>query len=270
VIFLLSILSFFLFLRLTPPALEADALSERAPGVVRVVTWNVGRGGGRYGRPLAEDDVAAVAEVLQEIDADLVFLQEIAAPDQLDRLASALGSSFSARLARGESDRLVGVLARRGTITPFQPARPDGRSLGVILRLPGSPAVAAATLHADAFSSRRRNLGIGEVATSLLARKDAAVYLLAGDLNLDLDLDKRRDLFTDDEHLDVETYNFLATRLVDVTRGTGSTAEPDRRLDYIFCSDKGVEILRRGPLRGRRPGDLDHDPVLADLRLRQD
>ena len=137
----------------------------------------------------------------------------------------------------------------------------------MIFRLPGRPALAAATLHADAFSSRRRNLGIGEIITGLL-RKDAAVYLLAGDLNLDLDLDKRRDLFTDDEHLDVETYNFLATRLADVTRGTGSTAEPDRRLDYIFCSEEGVEILGRGPLRGRRRGAMDHDPVLADLRLR--
>lgn len=97
----------------------------------------------------------------------------------------------------------------------------------------------------------------------------AVIYLviLAGDLNLDIDIDKRRDLFTDDEHLDVETYNYLAQRFSDLTRNTGSTAEPDRRLDYIFTDAKPVKVIRAGPWKGQRVADMDHDPVVADLKF---
>jgi endonuclease/exonuclease/phosphatase family metal-dependent hydrolase len=90
---------------------------------------------------------------------------------------------------------------------------------------------------------------------------------LAGDFNLDLDLDKRRDLFTDDEYRDVETYNYVANRLVDAARGRGSTAEPDRRLDYIFAEREAFLVIDSGPWKGHRSGQMDHDPVVADLRL---
>jgi len=82
-------------------------------------------------------------------------------------------------------------------------------------------------------------------------------------------IDKRRDLLTDNEHLDVETYNYLAEHLADVTRGTGATAEPDRRLDYIFADAGRVKIIRAGPWKGRRVADMDHDPLLADLQITQ-
>ena len=72
------------------------------------------------------------------------------------------------------------------------------------------------------------------------------------------------DLFTDDEYLDVETYNYVSRGLEDVGRGRGATAEPDRRLDYLFV-DPGLEVLGAGPVVGRRSGAMDHDPLAADL-----
>ena len=92
--------------------------------------------------------------------------------------------------------------------------------------------------------------------------------ILAGDLNLDIDLDKRRNLFSDDAYLDVETYNYVAQRLSDVTLNTGSTAEPDRRLDYIFADAKRFNLVHSGPWKGRRVADMDHDPVVVDLLMR--
>jgi endonuclease/exonuclease/phosphatase family metal-dependent hydrolase len=85
-------------------------------------------------------------------------------------------------------------------------------------------------------------------------------------LNLDLDLDKRRDLFTDAEHRDVESYNYVASRLFDVGMGRGSTAEPDRRLDYIFINAE-LGVTAAGAWKGRRVREMDHDPVVADLRF---
>ena len=91
--------------------------------------------------------------------------------------------------------------------------------------------------------------------------------ILAGDLNLDIDLDKRRDLFTDNEHLDVETYNCIAQHFSDVAVNTGSTAEPDRRLDYIFADADSLKVIRSGPWKGKSVADMNHDPVVADLQI---
>ena len=84
--------------------------------------------------------------------------------------------------------------------------------------------------------------------------------------NVDLDLDKRRDLFSNDAYRDVESYNYVASALDDATRGTGSTAEPDRRLDYVFASPE-LLATAAGPWKGRRAGDMDHDPVVVDLTV---
>ena len=92
--------------------------------------------------------------------------------------------------------------------------------------------------------------------------------IFAGDFNLDPGLDKRRDLFSDDDHLDVETYNYVAQSMEDAALGRGPTAEPDRRLDYIFYGAEELELVEAGPWRGRRVGAMDHDPVVADFRFR--
>lgn len=108
---------------------------------------------------------------------------------------------------------------------------------------------------------------IGRATDIITGLRHNHLTILAGDLNLDFDLNKRRDLFTNDEHLDVETYNYIARHFSDVTLNTGSTAEPDRRLDYIFADANSMKVIRSGPWKGKRVADMDHDPVVADLQI---
>ncbi len=243
----------------TPPPRQPDSL--------RVVTWNVGGSGGG-GRPLSEEAMPTVASTIRHLEPDLVFLQEVASREQLERLAGRIGlDEMQSRISQGDDDRLLGVLARRGRLRVSQwPG--DPRTMALFYRPEGKRPLIAAALHADAFSARQRNQAIGRAVDLLDSASRPFPRILAGDLNLDLDLDKRRDLFTDNEHLDVESYNYITERLADVAVGTGSTAEPDRRLDYIFASREDFEILSAGPWKGRRAADMDHDPVVADLRYR--
>jgi endonuclease/exonuclease/phosphatase family metal-dependent hydrolase len=82
-------------------------------------------------------------------------------------------------------------------------------------------------------------------------------------------VNKRGDLFTDEAHRDVETYNYAAQALQDAAAAVDAhapTAEPDRRVDYVFVSLER-RVLAAGPWKGRRVGAMDHDPVVADIEL---
>jgi endonuclease/exonuclease/phosphatase family metal-dependent hydrolase len=240
-------------LRLPLPAFE---LAPRASGTLRVVTWNVG--GARDGEPhdLRTEHVAAVAATLLALEPDLILLQECGDEERLALLAAALGHGYT--LARGRGG--VAALSAHGELERWTP--PLARSLGARLRL-GGRTLALVTLHASAFSARDRNRDIGPTLEALL-EQPADAHVLAGDLNLDLDLDKRGDLFSNDLHLDVETYNWVATRLADAARGRGPTAEPDRRLDYVFASPT-LAVRTAGPWRGHRVGTMDHEPLVVDF-----
>lgn len=244
-------------------------LKPREPGDLRLVTWNVGAGAGSWGRPMADEHLEHVAAVIGALEPDLVLLQELDHGAQLLRLRNALGPDWylaSQHLA----GRSLGVLARGGELERFSVEGSGGSALGVAYRPAPSRGLlplAVVVVHADASSSEKRNGQIGTATRALFAR-DEPGRILAGDLNLDVDLGKRRDLFTDDEYRDVETYNWLAGRLTDAGLFGGSTAEPDRRLDYVFVEGKRLEVLGAGPWKGRRAGRMDHDPVVADLRPR--
>lgn len=228
----------------------------RATGVLRVVTWNVG--GAREGEPhgLLAEHLETVAGTLRALAPDLAFLQEAGDERRLEDLVARLGPDWSLTRGRGG----VVALATRGELERW--STPLARSLGARYRL-GGRTLAVAALHASAFSARERNREVGPTLEALLDQR-ADAHVLAGDLNLDLDLDKRGDLFSNDQPLDVETYNHVAEQLADAARGRGATAEPDRRLDYVFVTP-GVPVLAAGPWRGRRTGTMDHDPVVVDL-----
>jgi endonuclease/exonuclease/phosphatase family metal-dependent hydrolase len=232
---------------------------------LRVVTWNVGGSAGETGHPLEDDWLAGIAAALRRLDPDLALLQEVRDEEQLARLRALLGGEqWTTAIARAGS-RHVAALAQHGRLRSF-PVGPGARAaLGLSYRSAGKPAVACVALHADAYAARERNSSIGRCA-ELLQRIDwTRCKVLAGDLNLDLDLDKRRELFTNDEHLDVETYNFVADRLTDAGLDRGNTADPDRRLDYVFVDPGAFRVVRAGPWKGQRVGDMDHDPMVADL-----
>ncbi|MAE64493.1 MAG: hypothetical protein CMJ18_09510 [Phycisphaeraceae bacterium] len=234
----------------------------REPDVLRIVTWNVGRSVDG-GRPLADDAIGHVVGVLTELSPNVVLLQEVAVETQARRIGESLGSEWKRWISVG-ADRRLAILARGGSIIRRTDA---GRLLEVEWRRSPNRRIAIVNAHAHAYSSRRRNQLIGG-AVLMMDRRAAPLKIFAGDFNFDVDLDRRRDLFTDDEHLDVETYNFVAQRFTDATLGTGSTAEPDRRLDYIFVSGDAVDVVRSGPWKGRRFRGMDHDPVVADILCR--
>ena len=239
-------------------------LSSPEEGVVRVVSWNVGVSVADGGVPLSPEAETHVVSVLESLTPTMCLLQEVRDLDQLERLLDALGREWRGVLGASYGGHRVAVLAPTRALRTLRGSAGDGSSLGFQVSLPGDLRLTGVVVHADAFSSRLRNEQVGQAA-ELVDDVDGPV-LLAGDLNIDLDLDKRRDLFSDDEYRDVETYNYLGERLVDATLGTGSTAEPDRRLDYVFVSGGWCEVVAAGPWRRQRAPGMDHDPVVVDLR----
>ena len=180
----------------------------------------------------------------------------------MTRVAEQLqGQRWTWRLSKGVPPYVV-ALARGADLRDFALPRLGPRGIGVL-----RGGVVAVGLHADAFSAHRRTVQIGTAVAVIDGISGFPCRILAGDFNLDLDLDKRRDLFTDDEHRDVETYNHVARSMLDAGLNRGSTAEPNRRLDYIFVSSDSVTVVNAGPVRNQRVDAMDHDPVVADLRV---
>ncbi|UCD78943.1 MAG: endonuclease/exonuclease/phosphatase family protein [Desulfobacterales bacterium] len=239
---------------------------EPDPKGLRIVTWNIGGAGGKTIELPEDKFLSHIAGVLAELDADVVLLQEVAGSRQAHRLSRLLGLHWDAKVARG-GYRNLAVLWQRGYLQTRLLSADSRGALLIIYRSSGKPPVLAINVHADPFSAKRRNILLGQTTDALLKEENAKVKILAGDLNLDIDLDKRRDLFTDDEYLDVETYNYIVQHLSDATLNTGSTAEPDRRLDYIFVESKYVNVTHSGPWKGKRVANMDHDPVVADLQF---
>ena len=242
-------------------------LTQRNPNGLRIVTWNVGGSGGKYGRPLENQFLPHIAVVLKELDADLILLQEIAYENQVHRLNRMLAGKWETMVSNG-GGRSVAILGQRGRLHPLNGPNKQNGGMAAAYRAPGKPAVFLMNIHADPYSAQQRNALLGRATDVLMNQFPDHLKILAGDFNLDIDLDKRRDLFTNDEYLDVETYNYIARHLSDVTLKTGSTAEPDRRLDYIFADAERLTVVRSGPWKGKRVADMDHDPVVADLLLK--
>jgi len=240
---------------------------QRAPLSLRLVTWNVGGSGSDGLGPLRDDNLAGIGASLRQLAPDVIALQEVASEAQLRELARAAGTRKATYLLAPGGGRRVAVLARGGQLRRL-PLSVDGpRAMGFEFEGEDGRRLRGVVLHADAFSAEDRNRLVGEATETLQRAGGDLPSVLLGDLNLDLDLGKRRDLFTDNEHLDVETYNFVATRLADGALGTGPTAEPDRRLDYVFVSREELVVEHAGVWRGRRLGDMDHDPVVVDVRV---
>ena len=239
--------------------------------MLRLVTWNLGSASGATGAALRDEHLDHIAKSLVELGPDLVLLQELRDGRQFEELQARLrqqdpaNGSWSGIITRRGVRRLA-ALARQGNLTgkgwSFGMSRP---LLQVQFDQPGQPLLSAVILHADAFSAEERNQSIGFAVDFLFENSPGGHRILAGDLNLDVDVNKRRDLFSDDDRLDVETYNYVALRLEDVGRGTGSTARPDRRLDYLFADPDHFESVGAAPWPEQRFGDMDHDPLVADL-----
>ncbi len=253
-------------------------LSEHEPDSLRAVTWNVGQELRERAAGLRGDQVGHVIDRLKQLGADVILLQELSDREQGRQIQAGLGSEWICEVSGSSGGRRLAILVRNADIE-IKARRLRSDSGSAMLALVdmhgrgGSPlSLAIGCVHAGAFSPEDRNELLG-ITRSLLDRHgEARLRLLGGDLNIDIDPDARRDLFSDDADLDVQTYNFLLQAgnglpgLVDVTAGTGPTAEPDRRLDYIFATPEVAGEARAAVWRRQRVSGMDHDPVVVDLR----
>jgi endonuclease/exonuclease/phosphatase family metal-dependent hydrolase len=235
---------------------------------IRLLCWNLGRVhfGGRVNRWLgldsraADEDVPHVARVIAGARADVVAVQELRGEAQLERLRALLGGEWRAAAPSGDTgDRRVGLLARGALGPAFDEVAMvgTGRAAQAAAVGDGGRRWAIASVHFDAYDARARAVQARELAAWARERGEAAV-VVAGDLNLDLDLARlmrRRE--------DSLVFQWLARELEDLGAGAGATAIGGRRVDYVLARPGVGGSVR--VLRGRRVRLGDHDPLLATL-----
>ncbi|MSR47161.1 MAG: endonuclease/exonuclease/phosphatase family protein [Planctomycetes bacterium] len=243
-----------------PPTKSDAKAALREHGTLAVMTWNVG--GTRDGRahPFDRTDLPKVVQAIETIDSDLLLLQEFRYSTDWAALRAGLSD------LRREGDPWikasgdVAIVAFRGELHGGELTgnaalcqwTVDGRTIEV------------GNVHAPAWNARERRRAIGNVADRLLATPGPS-RIFGGDLNLDVS--QRSDLFSNDPDSDVAIYNWLAERLTDLGLKAGPTAEPDRRLDYLFAS-ADLAPFHALVLEGFRGPTMDHDPLLVTLRFR--
>lgn len=241
------------------------------PGCLRVVTWNVGGTGGPAGTALGDADVAHVAAALRAFDFDLACLVELESSSQARAVAKAVGDDV--RVLVSPYERPLALLSRHGTLalrSVRQPARLPQRRPRLLATWTGDALpleVTVAAVHASPWSAHERNAELGALADGCRRVAGNAPRLLLGDFNLEAQVEGRQDVFTDDGHLDLETYGYLTRDLLDAGRDAGYTAQPDRRIDYVLVSAE-LDVAGAVVVRGQRRHDMDHDPLVVDIRLR--
>ena len=222
---------------------------------LRLLSWNV--------RDLLGDPLA-VARVLRSADADLVCLQEAPRwPGSLPRLAALARSAGLLSVAGGRASAGTAILCSARvdvlcTVTTRLPvtgrlARPRGVVTAVI-RLPGRPALAVASVHLP-LEPARRVLHAGQIQRLLAGPGLPAV--LAGDLN---------------EPPGGPAWQACSPLLADPWPWAGPTfpaRRPTRRIDAVLAGrDVRVEADQYWRPDGR---DVrlasDHLPVLAVIDL---
>jgi endonuclease/exonuclease/phosphatase family metal-dependent hydrolase len=240
---------------------------SRPGNVLRIVTWNIGRADGprlSLQGPGASD-LQQVRDTLIELDADVLILQE-ARSDVTDAIARDFPGAQTA--FAGSRDGGCAVVVQGGRLVQLPVMDWSGREpVHIVFRQHNGRSLQVIGMHADSWSASERNRQIGRAVELLEDTLALPLHVLAGDLNLDVDLGGGKDLFTEDEYLDVQTYNFVAERMHDAGATSGPTAEPDRRLDYVFIQteDGQTRVRDAGVWRGRRVGGMDHHPVVVDL-----
>jgi len=250
-----------------PRAVFGYRPDARSDSALRIVTWNIGQADGTRTRRAGSDEGAfqQIRETLRELDADVSILQEVSA-DVLRSMADGLPGSSTA--FSGAPNAGCGIITQRGHLVHLDGLEgASGDPVHVLFRPREGRALQVIGLHADAWSASRRNQEIGSAVDLMEETAEFPLHVLAGDLNLDVDLGGGKDLFTEDEYLDVQTYNYVVERMHDAASDGGPTAEPDRRLDYIFIwsrtGDLGIQDA--GVWRGRRADGMDHHPVVVDI-----
>jgi endonuclease/exonuclease/phosphatase family metal-dependent hydrolase len=232
------------------------------------MSWNIGYFDYESDSRAQNKDLEAIATVIAEAGAQVIALQEIAQPEQLNTLSNLLAGRYRYHaFARGfRTDRYVGFLSKIPFEEEIQVATSVGRdALAVSVDVPSQGLVTLVNCHADAFNARRRRFFINDI-IDWCRNSGKEPFILAGDFNLDLAPVESSDLFTDDKKNDSESYSLILEDFRDLGRNSGPTSAFDRRIDYVFLSRGGPEAIEFKVLYGKLVGKMDHHPVLARFR----
>lgn len=232
-----------------------------------LLSWNVGYFDYEADSRAQNSDLEHIASVINEANADVAALQEIAEPEQLGMLDELLDGQYPYQmLARGfRTDRFVAIVSKLVIREQTSIATSVGRdAAAAVLEVPNGGEVVLVNCHADAFSSRRRRFFVSDV-IDWFRESGQSHVILAGDFNLDLTPVQSSDLFTDDKKNDSESYSLILENFRDLGKNAGPTGSFDRRIDYVFLSSQRMEVIAFKVLRGRLTGRMDHHPLLVQF-----
>lgn len=251
---------------------------------LRLISWNIGNGDLESETRAHTQDLAAVAQVIKDSDADAVALQELTGGDQLKLLLAHLENRYRGYVCSpGSADRVDAVLVKnvsgnrdrsgrsftddRGVRFNDVPAG-DRFAAAAIFRLNKDlPEIVLVSAHADAFSASRRRRFAADVVDWARGQTNSEIAFVAGDFNLEVSTRNKTNLFTDDAKHDSESYAYLLKYFRDLGREAGETSINDRRIDYILGPPETVSLRRAEVLRGAAVGRMDHWPLLVEVAL---
>src|SRR5258708_1338399 len=201
------------------------------------MTWNIGYADLDADNRAQNKDIPNIAEVILNNDPDIVALQEITGEGQLQFLLRRLKGKYKGSISPlGNDDRTVAVLVKDQTAIFETINTETGRTaIAAHLKLgEDKPSVTFISAHADAYNSKKRRTFVGDIVDWAQPKLNSDRVLIAGDFNLEVDLDKAEDSYTDNAKNDSESYNYLVKHFRDLGKDAGYTAVNNRRIDYIF------------------------------------
>ena len=255
--------------RTTGSAPEGTEAPAKAPGVTRLVPYNVG-----VFNKYIRDDYRLVADMMREIGADAVCLNELDSCAvrtrgvfQLERVAGLMGGwdfCYGPAMPFQGGAYGEGVMTREPAVRKFFVPLPQaGGAEPRVLAVVELPRFVIATTHLDHVSAEAQVEQVREINRVMRERygRSAKPVFLGGDLNAEPGSETLRELRR-------------AWRVLSETdAGTYPSDGPTVCIDYFLQLDNGVacDVVDARVLDRFRAGDVsrasDHLPVMLDIKL---
>ncbi len=231
---------------------------EKLPQTLRIMTWNIGKIYLKWDSRASDKDLDYVAQVIREVNPQIVALQELKNAKQIGKLATMLGPKWRAKIPVDEYDRRAGLLTPLPVEFVNLPTSSGRIAPGGIVTLGGGLKIAVASVHLDAFDENRRLEQAEEIMAGIMRLSEQKNILLAGDFNFDV-------ATVAQNSSDHQLYRFLTRELIDAAPYSGATTLISRRLDYVFYRCQKVSMIKSRVLRDKRINIMDHDPLVVEL-----
>lgn len=234
---------------------------------LRLMTWNIGYSDLESETRARAEDLPAVAQLILSKDPDAIALQELTGEDQLKLLLAHLKDRYRGYACSfGSADRVDAVLVKDRSARFNDVPTGDRFAAAATFHLQKDlPEIVLVSAHADAFSSSRRRRFAEDVVDWARDRSGNSSVFIAGDLNFEVSIKTRTNLFTDNAKHDSESYNYLLKYFRDLGHAAGETAISDRRIDYVFGPLQRAALQRAEVLRETSIGRMDHWPLLVEI-----